>query len=178
MGRECDTKEALFNLNKEENEDLYYSHLLECYKFFSGSVDAASKRRQVANAFYLTLNTAFLALIGYTLRSGTNNENLTSILFIPIASLLGLVLSHLWFRTIKSHKQLNIGKFDVILLMEKELPFAPYTAEWKSLEEGKNPNRYQEITNIESRLPKIFAGMYVVFGTLHIVSILVSKIGG
>ena len=178
MGRECDIKQALFNLNKEDNENLYYNHLMECYKFFSGTADAASARRQVANAFYLTLNTAFLALIGYTLRHATKNDNLASMLVVPIASFLGLVLSHLWFRTIKSHKQLNTGKFEVIHLMEKEMPFAPYTAEWKSLEEGKNPKRYQEITKIETRLPKIFAGMYAVFVILHIGPILVGKICG
>ena len=112
--------------SEEEYGASYQNHLIELYKFYAGTADAVSTRRQSANAFFLTLNTALLALIGYSFRYSANGNHSVCLPVVLIAAVVGLILCYLWFRTIKSHQQLNNGKFDVINLMEQKLPFAPY----------------------------------------------------
>ncbi len=152
---ENDDNGLTFEKSEEEYGPDYQSHLMELYKFYAGTADAVSTRRQSANVFFLTLNTALIALIGYSFRSNTA-ENSFLWLLIPIV-IVGLILCYQWRRTIKSHQQLNDGKFEVITLMEEKLPFAPYAAEWKALGEGKDPKKYKKITNIEMNIPWGFA---------------------
>ena len=64
----------------------YQNHLMELYKFYAGTADAVSTRRQSANAFFLTLNTALIALIGYSFRSNAA-ENSFLWLLTPIVML-------------------------------------------------------------------------------------------
>ena len=150
-----DPNESTLEKSEEEYGPNYQNHLMELYKFYAGTADAVSTRRQSANVFFLTLNTALIALIGYSFRSNAA-ENSFFWLLIPIV-IVGLILCYQWRRTIKSHQQLNDGKFEVINLMEKKLPFAPYAAEWKALGEGKDPKKYKKITNIEMNIPWVFA---------------------
>ena len=154
-----DPNESTFDRSEEEYGPDYQSHLMELYKFYAGTADAVSTRRQAANVFFLTLNTALIALIGYNFRSSTP-ENSFLWLLIPVV-MVGLILCYQWYRTIKSHQQLNDGKFEVIDLMEKKLPFAPYAAEWKALGEGKDPKKYKKITNIEMNIPWFFAFLHL-----------------
>ena len=151
-----------FERTEEEYGARYQDHLIELYKFYAGTADAVSTRRHSANAFFLTLNTALLALIGYSFRYSANGNRLVWLPVVLIAAVVGLILCYLWFRTIKSHQQLNDGKFDVINLMEQKLPFAPYAAEWKALGEGKNPKKYKKITDIELKIPWFFAILHIV----------------
>ncbi len=137
----------------------YKNHVIELYKFYAGTADAVSTRRQSANNFFLTLNTALIAVIGYSFRySSVNNAFVW--MQIPII-VLGLALCYQWYRTIKSHKQLNDGKFGVILSIEKKLPFAPYDSEWKALGEGKDPQKYEQTTHIEMNIPWLFVVLYL-----------------
>lgn len=173
--KDDDIKSILFHRTETEEEynNSYYGHLIECYKFFSGTADAVSRRRQSANSFFLSLNTALLALIGYSFRYSINGNLLAWSLIILIAEIIGLALCYLWFKTIKSHKQLNSAKFKIIDLIEKKLPFAPYAAEWKVLGEGNDPTKYTEVTHIEMRLPKLFAVLHGLFGISYIVLLIV-----
>jgi len=164
-----DVKSILFCQTESEYENLNVDHLVEAYKFFSGTADNVSMRRQSANNFYLTLNTALLALIGYSIRYSANDNHLSWLPIVLIAVFVGCVLSYLWYQTIKSHEQLNRGKFEIINLMEEALRFAPYKAEWKVLGEGKDSTKYKKTTGIEKTLPKVFAGLYGLCGVSYVV---------
>jgi hypothetical protein len=157
---ENDTDQLTFEKSEAEYGPNYQNHLMELYKFYAGTADAVSTRRQSANVFFLTLNTALIALIGYSFRSNTV-ENIFLWLLI-LAVIVGLILCYQWYRTIKSHQQLNDGKFEVINLIEEKLPFAPYAAEWKALGEGKDPKKYKKITNIEMNIPWVFALLHFI----------------
>ncbi|ETR66488.1 MAG: hypothetical protein OMM_12738 [Candidatus Magnetoglobus multicellularis str. Araruama] len=74
---------------------------------------------------------------------------------------MGIVLNYVWYINIKSYRQLNSGKFEIIQQMEKQLPFQCYSDEWKLLGKGKDSEKYRQLTKIESDVPKILVIPYV-----------------
>jgi len=65
---------------------------------------------------------------------------------------------------IRSYKQLNAGKFEVIHEIEKRLPLALYKYEWEILGEGKDKNKYYPFSHIELWIPWVFGIIYAVLG--------------
>jgi hypothetical protein len=136
------------------------SNLLEQYKLYVEMSDRIGIRRQYANTFFLTINTAILALIGYfKVRDSSLSELSTIILIVPIA---GILLCYTWWRMIKSYKTLNDAKFMVILEMEKKLPFDPFEREWEILGRGEDSKKHRPFTGIESRVPWIFGFLHLI----------------
>ncbi len=80
-------------------------------------------------------------------------------LLIPLASCL---LCYLWYRIIRSYRDLNSAKFKVIHAIEEYLPLRPYDAEWESVERGKNPKLYLPFTHVEGIVPWLFMGFYAI----------------
>ncbi len=136
---------------EEQYGDNYRQHLLEQYKIYVEMADRISARRQSANSFFLSLNTAVIALVGYM---GFGDKDATTLYWF--VSMAGMVLCFTWYRLIRSYKDLNTAKFLVIHEMEKELPFAPYDLEWEKVGGGENPRLYLQFTRIEMRSPWIF----------------------
>jgi hypothetical protein len=141
-----------------KNPELYQSHVLEQYKIYVEMADKISERRNLANVFFLTLHTALIGAIGFFF---DKIELITPKLMItfPIAGII--TLCFVWWSLIKSYRQLNTAKYEVIGEMEKRLPSSPYyTAEWKALGEGKDKSKYTPLTNVENWVPVIFGIMY------------------
>ena len=82
------------------------------------------------------------------------------VLSVPV---LGIVVSHLWFRIIRSHKELNRVKFELIHEIERHLPAAPYTCEWQLVEQGRGRS-YRAVTDFERWLPWTFLTLHIVLG--------------
>lgn len=135
----------------------YKPHLLEQYKLYVEMADRISARRQTANSFFLSVNTAIIALIGYI-----NFASKTTTNFYWLVSLAGMVLCYMWYRLIRSYKGLNSAKFKVIHEIEQKLPFAPYDTEWDKAGRGKDPKLYLPCTHIEMVIPWVFFAIHVV----------------
>lgn len=150
---------------QDEYGSEYNAHLLEQYKLFVEMADRVSARRQSANSFFLSVNTAIIALVGY-INSGTQ----TSSNFNWLIALAGIALCLMWFRLIKSYKDLNTAKFSVIHEMEAELPFAPYDVEWDKVQRGTNSKLYLPFTHIEIYIPWVFLTIhgFVLFSSISI----------
>lgn len=148
----------LERVSREEYGDHYSPHILEIYKMYVNMADKVSSRRQSANSYFLTLNTAIIAILSYI-------EQCTSQVIASkyswIVSFAGIVLSYSWYRLIRSYKDLNSGKFKVVHHIEKYLPIAPYDAEWKAIGEGKDKKLYLPFTKVEMRVPWIFFGVHL-----------------
>lgn len=148
-----DIESALFKTKKEDYGSNYEPHYFEQYKLFVEMTDRISSRRQSANSFFLSVNTAVIAILGYVQlgqAAGTSNA------FYWLVSIAGMSLCYTWFRLIRSYKDLNSGKFKVIHALEQKLPSAPYDAEWESLERGKNAQLYHPFTRVEMIVPWVF----------------------
>jgi len=154
-----DTKESLYRVAREQYGPNYDAHILEQYKVYVEMADRISARRQSANNFFLSINTAVLAFLGIAGRLGfTNLRDFWAI----IVSISGIVLCYTWYRLIRSYRDLNTGKYTVIHCIEAHLPMAPYDAEWVAVGQGKDSKLYLPFTHIEIRIPWIFIGLYAV----------------
>jgi len=147
-------EEKLLGAAEATYGDKYRDHMLEQYKLYLGMADKISDRRQSANTFFLTVNSALVAL--FTVPGlGTTTWHMT-------VGLAGAVISYTWYRLIRSYSDINSGKFKVVHRVEAHLPVRLFDAEWIILGEGKDPKKYLPFSRIEMRLPWIFMAIYLV----------------
>lgn len=128
--------------------------LLEIYKLHAELADRVSQRREGVNRLYVSLLVAIFVFFGILLRFDSNNFPLSIV--TPIVGIIGAFLSISWYIVIRSHRQLNAGKFDTLHEIEKHLVFPFFTREWQILKEGKSVNRYWKLTVVETILPILF----------------------
>jgi len=147
---------SLLRVAGAEYGDLYQQHLFDQYKLAVEMADRVSARRMQANTFFLAINTGLLTVFANLVK----DEIITGFSgTLPIIALL--VLCFVWWRIVRSYRQLNSGKYAVILEMENLLPAAPYAAEWVALGEGKDPKRYLPLTHVENWVPRLFGVLYL-----------------
>ncbi|MDM8565331.1 hypothetical protein QUF74_06720 [Candidatus Halobeggiatoa sp. HSG11] len=153
--------EILFKVRMNKYGDNYQTHYLEIYKLYIEMADRISSRRHNANSFFLTINSAIIAVLGYVqfgvyLGAKLGVESAQTNDFYLIISILGIILCVVWYRLLRSYNQLNMIKFKVIHHIEQHLPIAPYDAEWEAGGCGENFKIYQPFTQIETKIPWIF----------------------
>lgn len=162
-------RESLFlRASEEEYGEKFRDHCLEIYKIYVGSADKISERRQIANSFFLSINTAIVGLISY-LQAGSNEK--TFLGFYLLVSIAGMFICYMWYRLILSYKQINSGKFKIIHQIEEQLPLSPYGAEWEILGQGEDPKKYLPFTYIEILVPWVFFGLHAVLFVKSILNI-------
>ncbi|WP_193559183.1 RipA family octameric membrane protein [Shewanella donghaensis] len=147
----------------------YNNHLLEQYKIYLSSAENISNRRQSSNTFFVTLNTTLISLITYINLGATENQN-----YYWAVSLIGIIISFMWYRIIRSYKDINTAKFKVINEIEKELPISPYKAEWELLGRGNDSKVYLPFTKIEAYIPWAFSLLHFIVLTGSILPIIYS----
>lgn len=146
---------ALPGVAKDNYGDKHAEHVVEIYKLYLDMADRISGRRERANSFFLTLNTAITAFVGYvTLGKATLGST-------PWVAIAGVVVSFLWYRIIRSYRDLNTAKFLVVHEMEKQLPIRPFHAEWEAVGRGLDRKRYLPFTHVEVLIPWIFIVLHV-----------------
>lgn len=146
------------NLWNVEKREAHLPVLLEQYKLYVEMADRVSARRGASNTFFLALNSSVFILIGAL---WTRTSSASTWLLIPFTIVLvGQCLA--WFLTVRSYRQLNAVKFQVIGALEQSLPVAPYSkAEWGAVGEGVDPSRYLPISHVEQIIPALFAVAYI-----------------
>ena len=125
------------------------------------SAENVSARRVASSRYLLTVNAALVALYG--LQPVDFGENYWT-LSVP---LIGVLVSWLWCRVIKSHADLNRIKFVLIHEMERHLPAAMYRYEWQLAEEGQGKS-YKTVTTIERWIPVLFSVLHAVLAIVII----------
>jgi hypothetical protein len=133
---------------------------LELYKLAVEMADRISARRGVANSFFLTVNTGIVAVLA--------SRDVRWYLAVA-----GIVFSVTWWALLRSYRELNSAKFEVILMMEERLPVRLYGDEWARL--GREPVRfgvrrgillpwlmqYRELGRVERVVPWVFVVIYL-----------------
>lgn len=156
------TQEQLFNESVRPHDydsASYHAHLIEQYKLYVEMADRVSTRRQAANVFFVSINSAILALVGYS--NILPNATLVGTLSYAVPT-AGMLLCLLWWLIIRSYRDLNTVKFKVIHELEKRLPAKLYSYEWEMAEHGKNPNTYSPSSHIELAIPWLFVILHLV----------------
>lgn len=154
----------------------YSEHVLRLYLELVSSANEVSSRRQAANSFFLTLNTAVLGALGAVVVGLVAPDTVGRYPDLVVGgAFLGMLLCWLWRRTISSYRQLNSAKFRVIHELELDLPKRPFTAEWFAAGHGLDPRRYRPFTELESMVPILFALGY---GYLMLRTLSVAIFGG
>lgn len=133
--------------------------LLDQYRLLVESSERVVARRQTANTFFLSINSALLIFAGVLFREG----ELTSVVGGAAGaglSVIGFFINFAWRRMVTSSRQLNDAKFKIIHLLEKHLPAAVFAAEWDALGRGQDPSLYHPFTGIETRIPAALMMLY------------------
>jgi hypothetical protein len=81
-----------------------------------------------------------------------------------LVALAGIALSGTWWVLLKSYRNLNAAKFQVITEMANNLKARVFADEWKRLKENRPQGwrgRYAEFGAVERLVPLIFAALYV-----------------
>lgn len=157
--------EKLFKVAKEEYGDQYKNHLFEQYKLYVASSEKISDRRQNTNNYFITINTALLTFLGLSLKV----EALADLSWArSLLAILGIFICVIFWFLLRSYKQLNTGKFNVIHEVEQGLPLSLYDYEWKILGEGKDYNVYYPFSHIELFIPWVFGAIYLVLAVVFI----------
>jgi len=143
--------------NRDSLGESYASLLGGQYQLYVEMADRISARRMLANSFFVGVNTALIAALTIMLKNEILVPDLLG--FAPFAAVL--LMCGVWWRLIKSYRQLNSAKFQIIHALEQALPADPYTAEWMLLDKGHSPQDYLPLTHVESWVPWCFALLYV-----------------
>ncbi len=150
-------EKILFISESSKYGDKYIEHLLDQYKVYINATEKISDRRQKTNEFFLGLNTALVALLGFI--ATKVNQSDTGIV-LSLSAIAGITICYLWYRIIASYKGLNSAKFKVVHAIEMRLPLALYDTEWEMLGRGEDRKIYWPFSHIELHVPKIFIIIY------------------
>jgi hypothetical protein len=125
---------------------------LDIYKLSVEMADRVSARRAVASSFFLTVQSGLVASLAFVAGQRWS------------IALAGIVLATSWLLLLRSYRQLNGAKFQVIQEMEKRLPVAPYSDEWKLLDKDYAAlrERYTPLGTIEQTVPVVFVAINLV----------------
>ncbi len=143
--------------------NMFREHLLEQYKLYVQMADNISNRRSIANGFFLTINTFLLS--GLSLVSSIRpNSGFSPKLFPIFAAIAGIAFCLEWSGIVRSYRNLNRVKFEVVRELEPRLPAALYGTEWRILTSGSGGRKYKELTEVEKWVPVIFISLYIIYG--------------
>ena len=147
--------EAVVHTSKDAYGETFRADLLEQYKLYVQSAEQVSARRLASNRLLLALQVGLVALYGVQ-PAGFGQSGWA--LSVPV---LGVAVSVVWSRIIRSHKNLNRVKFELILELERHLPATPYTCEWRLADQGRGAS-YRAVTDIERWVPWTFLVLHAV----------------
>jgi len=150
-----------YGVHKENHAERYIEHFLEQYRIYLHVFNGTSERRQKANEFFLGLNTAIMAFLGY-IEVKQDAAIPHAPMVFTLVPLVGVAICYCWFEIICSFKQLNRAKFKVIHRLERKLPAKMFETEWELLGRGKDRTKYNALSNIEKKIPLMFVILYLV----------------
>lgn len=133
--------------------------LLEQYKLFLQTSEDLVSRRQNANNFYISVNSALMGVWGMIW--ALDMLPMYKFFIGLLLSMVGVILSVSWTKLLSSYGNLNGSKMKIISYIEKQLPVSLYDAEWEALSDRLNKKKYVSFTDSEKRIPILFIAVYI-----------------
>ena len=153
-----------------DQKPVHDHELIEQYKMFQKSSEDLVSRRQSVNSFYITVNSAIVALTGVVMGLIEMPVKLLVALFMCLS---GSILAISWMKILEAYGTLNAAKMKVICLIEKKLPVALYDVEWQVMSDKLNNKKYVSFTKREKRIPVIFLILYAIVIAFVLVFLLI-----
>ena len=148
---------SLWNIEKDKCVEREKDIALEQYIFYSETADKISDRRTQSNNFFVTLNSTLITVVGLV---GSQSDNLIKggpmLFIVPIA---GLLVCFLWRVIVKSYRDINTAKFQVLHEIEDRLPLRLYSYEWEVAKHGDG-TKYRPTSHVEMWIPVLFGVLY------------------
>jgi len=147
-------------------DDFRQTQLLEQYKAYLTDVANIGTRYTTANAFYISIISALLAILALV-KKGEALERVDILLYITVP-IFAILLCFVWHDTIDFYGATFKMKFDVLQEMEQELPFRIFQRE----EQLRQPGR--RITTNERWIPFILAipfAVLLIYGIWQVIRI-------
>ncbi|MGW3208678.1 RipA family octameric membrane protein [Streptomyces sp. NPDC001135] len=137
----------------------YRQAVLEQYKICVEMADRVSSRRNLTNTFFLSPNSAVVAVVAAVSGSAAAGVSI----WLSVSGLVILLAQcAAWYVMVRSYRQLNGAKYAVIGAFEERLPaFAYSRAEWGALGEGRDWRKYLPLTHVEQWVPVTFGVAYL-----------------
>lgn len=155
-------------------EDVEPEMLFNQYKLFSDTSESLVSRRQTANSFYITANTALITIAATAF---TLNNNLFSQLIITmILTLPGILLNRSWIKVMEAYSLINSSKMKILGLLEKKLAASLFDAEWEAMSSKYNKKPYVSFSDRERHLPLIFNWVYIMVDIFCVIILFVNYI--
>jgi len=139
------------------------SAALDQYKLAVEMADRVSARRGSANTYFVSLQSALVAVLGF-LTTGDSAPDRWVLVAVCSA---GFVTATTWFLLLRSYRDLNRAKYEVIRSIEDQLPHQVFDDEWNSLKRDPVKRwrpRYAELGTVERVVPLAFAVLNIVLG--------------
>ncbi len=135
--------------------------ILEQYKSLVADVGSVGTRYATANGFYVSVVTLLLGVMAYAGAGKALDEVSYPVLFI--VAVFAVAICWIWRKTIVFYGHLFAGKFEVLKVLEKELPVPVYALEHKAvyLERSAQP-----LTRNEAKVP-LFVGIFFLLIALY-----------
>jgi hypothetical protein len=150
-----------------EDSSAYRSdEIRELYALAVEMADRVSARRATANTFFFTVQAGLAVSLGaFAVNAGGSVQPEPDRFLLFLAALAGLVIAGSWWLLLRSYRDLNRAKFEVILRIEREhLPVRVFDEEWVELKKDpvrKWRARYAEQGQVESVVPIVFVVLYL-----------------
>lgn len=137
------------------------TRVLDLYKLAVEMADRVSARRGTANAFFVSVQSAVVAALGFL----ASRQPVPQTRYLVAICVVGVLASLIWFLLLRAYRDLNSAKFKVINSLEEQLPVALFNDEWEHLK--KDPvsrwrRRYAELGTVERYAPLLFGGLNVI----------------
>jgi len=138
------------------------NQLLEIYKLHSQLVSDLTNRQSTINRFYPTLMSGLIALFfGFLQRKDMiipkEVDEKTVIAMSTLAvGYFGLLLSTIWFISIRYYYRVISRKYEVLKNLESNLDFHFFAEEWRLLNRGKENILYRRFSFFELVMPYAF----------------------
>jgi len=130
--------------------------VLDMYKLCVEMADRVSARRAGANAYFITVQGALVAALGFLAGRTPRVDDR----YLIAVTAVGILTALTWYLLLRSYRDLNKAKFAVINAIEIQLPVHPFADEWEVLKRDPISHwrqRYAELGTVESMIPLLFA---------------------
>lgn len=134
--------------------------VVDLYKFGAELADRVSGRRSTANAFFLTAETVLITAVTFVL-----DQQNTGLYVRAAVIAVGVLLSAAWWLQLRSYRDLNRAKFEVLTDLEAQLPVRLFADEQQRLRSDPVAGwraRYAELGASERTIPWVFAALWLV----------------